>query len=298
MSRQGVISLGDAFIDYISKDSTNTIFHQFPGGATVNTAVWTSRIGVLSYYLTKLGTDEESAFVEMELVKEKVNVDYCVRSPEKRICSVKVHINQSGERQFHSYNNPTPDLLLTSNDLPEELFQQGKLFYFGSGTLFHDIARETTRQALEYARKRELLTAFDTNIRLQRWESEKKCRKTVISFAKQADIVKMAEDELFFLTETNNLEEGLGLISEWGIPFLFITMGGQGSCAVHKGRSIFIPGVQVKAVDTTGAGDAFMAAIISRFHNHGVPQDDLQLEEFVRFANEIGARATTKMGAL
>lgn len=297
MSKQGVISLGDAFIDYISQDPSNTKYYRFLGGATVNTAVWTSRLGTPSYYLTKLGLEEDSTFVAKELKKEKVNIDYSVMASEKKICSVTVHLNKD-ERVFHSYDNPTPDILLTADELEQELFKKAKLFYFGSGTLFHETAKNTTNKALEYAREHDCLIAFDTNIRLKRWESEAICRQTVLSFLKHADIVKMAEEELFFLTGTNDLEEGLKKISESSIPTLFITMGGEGACAVHDGTEIVVPGVKVEAVDTTGAGDAFMAAILSRFHEVGTPKDHSQLEEYVQFANEVGSRATLKLGSL
>lgn len=298
MSKQGVISFGDAFIDFISLNPSNTNYQRFLGGATVNAAVWTSRLGSPSYYLTKLGLDEDSVFVEKELNKEKVNTDYCVTTSQKRICSVTVHLTKDGERVFHSYDNPMPDILLAADELEAELFKKAKIFYFGSGTLFHETAKNTTNRAIEYAREHDCLVAFDTNIRLKRWESEELCRQTVLTFLKRADIVKMAEEELFFLTETNTLEQGLEKLAQAEVPYLFITMGGDGAGAVHDGRSVVIPGVKVEAVDTTGAGDAFMAAILSRFHEFGVPKDDSQLEEYVRFANEVGARATTSIGSI
>lgn len=298
MSKQGVISLGDAFIDLISQDSSNSKYRRFLGGATVNAAVWTSRLGTPSYYLTKLGMDEDSKFVVEELKKEKVNLDYCPVALEKRICSVTVHINDDGERVFHSYDNLTPDVLLTAEELEQELFKQAKIFYFGSGTLFHKTARNTTNKAMEYAREQDSLVAFDTNIRLKRWESEEICRQTVLSFLSRADIVKMAEEELFFLSETNSLEEGLEKLTQYGVPYLFVTMGGDGACAVHDGKKIVVPSVKVEAIDTTGAGDAFMAAVLSKFHELGTPKDDTQLESYVQFANEVGARATMKLGSI
>lgn len=78
------------------------------------------------------------------------------------------------------------------------MFKKAKIFYFGSGTLFHPKAKEATETSLKYAKEFGHTIAFDTNIRLQRWESEELCRQTVISFLKKADIVKLAEDELSF----------------------------------------------------------------------------------------------------
>ncbi|MBP0726473.1 carbohydrate kinase [Bacillus sp. RG28] len=298
MNRQGVISLGEAFVDLISQDQTNTKYDQFLGGATVNLVVGTRRLGVPSYYLCKLGSDDISDFVKEELKKEKVNIDYSVHTSTKKVCCVYVHLNDNGERYFHSYVNETPDEWITNVELEEELFKTGKILSYGSGTLFHEVSRETTEQALVFARKYDLLTAFDTNIRLKRWESEEKCRETIYSFFKHADIVKMAEDELLFLTETQTIDEGLRKIAELNIPYLFITMGNEGAFVLHDGNRIDVPGINVNVVDTTGAGDAFLAAILYSFHEKGLPTTHSQLKEYLQFANQTAADTTTKIGAL
>jgi fructokinase len=296
LKNQGVISLGEAFIDFISIDSTNTNYQQLLGGATVNVAVGTSRLGIPSYYLCKLGTDSNGLFVENELTKEKVDTDYCVRTSNKKICGVYVHINNSGERYFHSYINPTPDVVLTEEDLQRELFHSAKIFYFGSGTLFQAEAKKTTEKSLLYAKETDAIVAFDPNIRLMRWENEEICRKTVCSFLEEADIVKLADDELLFLTESKTLEEGLHKLSNWRIPYVFITMGKEGALAIHGGNRIHVPAKKVNVVDTTGAGDAFMSALLYCFHEKGMSAE--RIEEYTQFANEIGASVTTEFGAL
>ena len=298
MNKQGVISLGEAFVDLISQDQTNSKYDQFLGGATVNLVVGTRRMGVPSYYLCKLGSDDISDFVNKELNKENVNINYSVKSITKKVCCVYVHLNEKGERYFHAYVNETPDEWITNAELDEELFKTGKIFSYGSGTLFHETSRETTEQALILAKKYNLLTAFDTNIRLKRWESEEKCRETIFSFIQHADIVKIAEDELFFLTGTQTIDEGLRKVSEFNIPYLFITMGKEGAIVLHDGERIAVPGIDVNVVDTTGAGDAFLAAILVSFHEKGLPKDNIQLKEYLKFANHTAANTTTKMGAL
>lgn len=298
MNKQGVISLGEAFVDFIATDRTNTDFQRLLGGATVNVAVGVRRQGIPSYYLCKLGKDKTSVFVAEELKREKVDTSYCSYNTSKRICSVYIHLNQHGDRYFHSYLNETPDEWITSDELDPELFNESKIFYFGSGTLFHPTAKNTTDQALTLAKEGKMLVAFDTNIRLKRWESEGNCRKTILSYVKMADIVKMAEDELLFLTETETFKQALQHISKLDIPFLFITRGKEGSIAINKGILINVPGKAVKAVDTTGAGDAFMAALLSCFHDKGIPENKAQLEEYTSFANEAGAKSTTKFGSL
>ncbi|WP_251516561.1 carbohydrate kinase family protein [Robertmurraya korlensis] len=290
--------MGEAFVDFISQDQTNTNYQRLLGGATVNVAVGVRRLGIPSYYLCKLGMDETSVFVKEEMEKEQVNLSYSTYQASKKICSVYVHVNDQGDRYFHSYINETPDDWITAEELDKELFNLSKLFYFGSGTLFHPVARKTTEQALAFARETNMQVAFDTNIRLKRWESEEQCREVILSYVKKADIVKMAEDELLFLTKSDTFEQGLKSISNMNIPFLFITKGKDGAFASHEDIQVNVPGIEVKAVDTTGAGDAFMAALLSRFHDKGVPENKALLEEYTSYANLAGAMSTTRFGSL
>jgi fructokinase len=298
LKKHGIISLGEVIVDLIATDFSNTTFQRLLGGATVNVAVGVSRHGIPSYYLCKLGRDESSKFVESELTKEKVDLSFCSYDSNKEICSVYIYLNELGERYFHSYVNETPDEWITAGELDNGPFQKSKLFYFGSGTLFHPIARKTTEQAIHYAREENLNIAFDTNIRLKRWENESQCRETILSFVQKADLVKMTEEELQFLTETDTLEIGLEHIAKLDIPFLFVTKGKDGAYAIHKDRIVHVPGIPVKAIDTTGAGDAFMAALLSRFHDNGIPKNEAELREYTEFANKAGALSATKLGAL
>ncbi|MFS0779235.1 carbohydrate kinase [Neobacillus sp. 3P2-tot-E-2] len=298
MEKHGVISLGEAFVDYISTDSNNTKFRQLLGGATVNLAVGTSRLGLPTYYICKLGKDSNGQFVEEELKKEGVSLEFSVRTDRKRMCGVYVHLTESGERNFHSYINQTPDEVLTEDELGRGIFEKTRIFYFGSGTLFQQKSKRTTEAALKYAKETSNLIAFDANLRLKRWESEHHCRETVVSFLKQATIVKLAEDELNFLMKTTSLEAGLEKILKWNIPYLFITMGGKGACGVMNGKKLFSSAPKVDTIDTTGAGDAFMAGLLYCFHEKGMPAGKTELTEYLQFANHVGAQATTEIGSL
>ncbi|WP_254842759.1 carbohydrate kinase [Bacillus sp. MRMR6] len=298
MKKQGVISLGEAFVDLISVDSTNTKYQQMLGGATVNVAAGVKRQGIPSYYLCKFGTNQLSEFVESELSKERINTNFCVRTSVKDICVVYVHLDEKGERYFHQYINNTPDVVLTENELDEKVFNKVRIFYFGSGTLFHETAKRTTMKALKFAREANTLIAFDANLRLKRWESASQCRRTVCSQLEHVDIVKLTEEELFFLTETDLIEDALKIVSVYNIPYLFITLGSKGAIAVMKGRKVNVPSIEVDAIDTTGAGDAFMAALLYQFHEKGLPTNLFQLEEYTAYANRVAAMTTTQIGSL
>jgi fructokinase len=296
MKRQGVISFGEAFIDLISIDDTNKQYQQLLGGATVNVAVGTSRLGIPTYYLCQLGNDINSLFIKNQLELEKVDTSYCVHNEKKEICRVVIHLNNEGDRYFHSYQNPTPKEVLNKNQLNDTLFAKANIFYFGSGTLFQPVAKETTQFAIDIAREKHLLIAFDANIRLKRWDTEELCKETIREFIKKADVVKLSEEELAFLTNMKTLEEGLQDLMTWNIPFAFVTLGREGALVLQQGKITRVSSKQVDTKDTTGAGDAFMSALLYCFHERDKVGFDLEV--ILQFANEIAALSTTELGSL
>ena len=296
--KEFILVYGDTFIDYIANDATNTSFTKFLGGATINVAAGISRIGAPSALITITGDDETSEFVRTEIQQEGVNLDYAVLVPEKRASGVYVHLTENCERIFKDYIDETPDLQVTAQQLNEEAFKRASVFNCCSGTMFHPTALETTRTAVEMAKRNGAVIAIDANIRPLRWRSEKNCRETIASFFKDADILKLTDEELFFLTETNSIEEGLEVLKPLNVPIVLVTMGADGSYAVLNGEARHVPVEQVVPVDTTGAGDAFMAGVLRYVHFNGLPTTKESLFDCVAFGNKLGAMAATKAGAL
>ena len=156
----------------------------------------------------------------------------------------------------------TPDLQVEASQLNEEAFERASILNVCSGTMFNPTALETTRAAVDMAKEKGAIIAIDANIRPLRWSSEEYCRETIISFVEDADILKLTDEELFFLTETNNLEDGLSALDDFLVPIILVTVGAEGAYAVLNGEKIHVPVTKVEPVDTTGAGDAFMAGVL------------------------------------
>lgn len=184
------------------------------------------------------------------------------------------------------------------SDLQEEAFKNASVFHICSGTTFHPDALSTTVEATNLAKKHGAFLSFDVNIRPLRWESEEKCRETVKSFLPAVDVLKLAKEEAVFLMETATWEEGIERLAEFKIPLIFITDGENGTYAIFEGDILHIPVVPVKPVDTTGAGDAFMAGILRHIHLNGLPETHEEVMECAHFGNKLGAICTTKPGAL
>ncbi|MEO4053708.1 carbohydrate kinase [Solibacillus sp. CAU 1738] len=293
-----ILIYGDAFVDYIANDVTNTAFTKYLGGATVNVAAGISRIGAPSALITITGDDETSEFVRNEIINEGVNLDYAVYVPEKRVSGVYVHLTEDCERVFKDYIDETPDLQVTKEQLQEEAFKRASIFNVCSGTMFHPTALETTRAAVDLAKEKGAIIAIDANIRPLRWSTEEYCRETVTSFFDDADILKLTDEELFFLTETETIEEGLAALDSLLVPIVLITVGADGAYVVLNGEVIHVPVDKIIPVDTTGAGDAFMAGVLRYVHYNGLPTTTEEIIECVAFGNKLGAMAATKAGAL
>ena len=296
--KEFVLIYGDAFIDYIANDATNTSFTKFLGGATINVAAGISRIGAPSALITITGDDEASEFCRQEIMKEGVNLDYAVFDPTKRVSGVYVHLTENCEREFKDYVDETPNLQVTAEQLQEEAFKRASVFNICSGTMFEPTALKTTRAAVDMAKDKGAIIAIDANIRPLRWESEEICRETITAFFDDADILKLTDDELFFLTETTTIEDGLAKLDELLVPIVGITVGGDGAYAVLNGEITHVPVERIVPVDTTGAGDAFMAGILRYVHFNGLPTIQEDLINCVAFGNKLGALAATKAGAL
>ena len=293
-----ILVYGDAFVDYIADDFTNTTFTKYLGGATINVAAGISRIGAPSALITITGDDETSEFCRQEIRREGVNMDYAIYEPIKRVSGVYVHLKTDGEREFKDYVDETPNIQVQPHQLQEEAFKRASVLNVCSGTMFEPTALETTRKAVEMAKEKGAIIAIDANIRPLRWSSEDICRETLISFFEDADILKLTDEELFFLTETTTLEDGLAALNQFVVPIILVTVGAEGTHAVLNGESMHVDVEKVQAVDTTGAGDAFMAGVLRYVHYNGLPTTQEELRKCTAFGNRLGAMAATKAGAL
>ncbi len=296
--KEFVLVYGDAFVDFISNDRTNTTFTKFLGGTTVNVAAGIARIGAPASLITITGDDEVSKFVRREIEKEGVSLDYAKIVPEKRVTGVHVHLLEGNERMFTDYMDETPDLQVEVEHLNEEAFEKASVFNFCSNTMFHPTALATTKAALAMAQKHKAIIAMDANIRPLRWESPQQCHDTIGEFLSQADVLKLADEEMYFLTETKTIEDGIAKLAQYNIGLIMITVGADGTYLVMNGQTVHVPSIEIVCVDTTGAGDAFMSGILRQIHLNGMPKTIEEARDYVYFANRLGAFAATKAGAI
>lgn len=301
MERNGVICLGEALIDFIPLDQKNETYQRNPGGAPANVAVGLAKLGIDVNFVGKVGNDTLGRFLQKTLATYGVDVSKLSFSKDVRTGIVLVTLAEHGERSFEFFVNPSADSCLTVEDVPDCLFEQKKILHAGSISLIHDPAKRATWKAIKLAKQHGMLFSFDPNIRMSLWSNEKIAKDTIHSVLPYVDILKLSEDELFFLTLKHGMEAIETLAQTYGTPLIFVTMGERGSIAYFKGLSVQSKAMPVQALDTTGAGDAFVSAVLCQINKRKqgileISRDELK--EMGNVASISGALAASAKGAM
>jgi fructokinase len=227
------------------------------------------------------------------LATDKVDVSGLRFSGEARTALAFVSLRADGERSFMFYRHPSADMLMRSEDVALDVLKGKKIFHFGSITLIGEPSRSATLKAAEVARADDLMISYDPNLRLALWPSADAARHSILAGLDYATVVKVSEEEVEFLTG------GQDISSLWrdSIQLIAVTQGADGATIYTRGGSQHVKGFKVQAVDTTGAGDGFVAGLLVGLLEY---KDDYmtQLEPIVRFANAVGALTTTQLGAI
>lgn len=297
----GIISLGEALIDFIPLDSDNVTYQKSPGGAPANVAVALAKLGAKSSFLGKVGEDVLGHFMKETLESHGVITTHMLLTDQARTGVVFVTLDPKGERNFSFYIDPSADRFLEKEDLDPTIFSSNHILHFGSISLISEPSKTATLEAVKQAKKNNLKISYDPNLRLDLWPSEEQARETILSVLSEADIVKISDEELTFLTGETELEKGISQLDNYEIPVLLVTYGGAGSY-VHVGnQTIHVPAMKVQTVDTTGAGDAFVSGILYNLNEIQGSIKEISIErwkEIVTFASVSGALAASTYGAM
>lgn len=299
--KEGVICLGEALVDFIPTDQTNITYEKCPGGAPANVAVGLAKLGVDTAFIGKVGHDGLGFFLKETLKDYGVNISGMFLTDTKKTGLTFVQLEKNGERDFEFYIQPSADQFLEREDIGEAMFQGKKILHIGSISMITEPARSATKKAVQEAKQAGLLISYDPNLRLKLWNRKQEAQATIISMLFETDILKVSQEELTFITDERNIEEGIHSLSKFDIPLIFVTLGAKGCIVSFANRSIQVPSMKVVPVDTTGAGDAFVSGAL-----YGLSQsmknlrslNETEVFEITRFANISGALATKEKGAM
>ncbi|PPA69710.1 aminoimidazole riboside kinase [Jeotgalibacillus proteolyticus] len=299
--KNGIISMGEALIDFIPLDETNSSYHKSPGGAPANVAVGAARLGVETYFAGKVGDDVLGHFLQETLAHYGVNTDHLKLTKDVRTGVVFVTLGAGGERSFDFYIDPSADRFYEERDLDEAIFEKSKVFHFGSISMISEPSKSATQKAVELAKKHGLLISYDPNLRLSLWRNPEEARRTIASMLDHVDVLKISEEELEFLTGTSDIQKGTEVLQQFPIPLILVTLGAEGSYVFTREGHVHVPARKVNAIDTTGAGDAFVSGLLAQLHSFEEGLETLTLDEakrMVEVASVSGALAASTKGAM
>lgn len=302
-----VVCFGEMLIDFVPTVGGVSIaeapaFKKAPGGAPANVAVGISRLGGSSAFIGKVG-DDDFGYMLADILKQN-NVDNSGMrfDHNARTALAFVTLRADGEREFLFFRHPSADMLLQESELDVDLINQAKIFHYGSISLIDEPCRSTHVAAMGIARKSGCILSYDPNLRLPLWPSAEAAREGIMSIWDQADIIKISEDEITFLTGGDDPYDDNVVLTKLfhsNLKLLVVTEGSEGCRYYTKEFRGRVAGVKVKSIDTTGAGDAFVSGILNSLASDlSILQDEKRLREALAFANACGALTVTERGAI
>jgi len=314
MIRKKVICIGEALIDRI-RNKSNQGFTDFLGGAPANVACALRKLKIDSTFIGRLGSDDYGKKFIKQFSELDVNLDFLQLANDSSTRVVNVDRNQFGDRFFSGFEESShscfADEVLSKKLIEKEILNLEKTFletkYLVTGTILlsSPISAETIFFLFEQAKKLEVKVVIDLNWREVFWDHSsfsskinKDQRVNIIKkFLNHAHVLKLAKEEATLFFE----HENPSIISQQLLkqPDVIITDGKNPvSWYINGLQGITEAPTSQKIVDTTGAGDAFLAGLISKLISFGYPSNELEVEDCIKFAGVCGLLTCLGEGAI
>ncbi|HAW3969480.1 TPA: aminoimidazole riboside kinase [Escherichia coli] len=287
--------LGDAVVDLLPESDGRLL--PCPGGAPANVAVGIARLGGTSGFIGRVGDDPFGALMQRTLLTEGVDITYLKQDEWHRTSTVLVDLNDQGERSFTFMVRPSADLFLETTDLP--CWRHGEWLHLCSIALSAEPSRTSAFTAMTAIRHAGGFVSFDPNIREDLWQDEHLLRLCLRQALQLVDVVKLSEEEWRLISgKTQNDRDICALAKEYEIAMLLVTKGAEGVVVCYRGQVHHFAGMSVNCVDSTGAGDAFVAGLLTGLSSTGLSTDEREMRRIIDLAQRCGALAVTAKGAM
>ena len=290
-----IIAIGELLIDMIAEKSGVSLeeqitFKRYAGGAPANFAVGVRRLGLSSGVITKVGDDFFGRFLRKTLEDEQVDISQIKITSEYKTALAFVGLDETKSPSFSFYRSPCADIMLNEKEIDEDYIKSAKLLMCGTVSLADEPARSAIFKAIKYAKKHGLQVACDPNLREDLWHFNDP-REYIFKVLKDTDIFLPSVSEAELVTGEKG-EKAFEAILELGPSIVGVTHGAEGSTILTKDEKFSAPSFKVDVVDTTGAGDAFAAGLITGLLTN------MPLEKILYFANAVSAVKITRKGAM
>ena len=305
MAKTDVVALGELLIDFtqngVSEQGT-LLFEANPGGAPANVLAMLRKLDKSCAFIGKVGRDSFGDLLEKTVREAGVDTRALRRDDAIPTTLAVVHTLPGGDRDFSFYRKPGADVLLSENELDEDLLNNCRIFHFGMLSLTAEPCRSATRKAYTLAKAAGALISFDPNLRPPLWDDMDEEKRQIEWGLARCDILKIADNELEFMTGKTDFDEGAAILREKfpNIRVFNVTAGADGSYSYYGDLRVFEPACKLGGtIETTGAGDTFCACVLNYVLEHGIEGLGAQnLTEMLRFANTAAYLVTTKKGAI
>lgn len=301
------LCLGEVLVDLVQiEDGDRPRFEANAGGAPANVASALAKWGNSSAFVGRVGNDSWGRIIQRTLASTGLLLDG-LASIDRPTTMAVVSLGPDGERTFEFHRDRSADTQLKSEELNPEWIERTKILHFGTLSLTVDPLRTTTMFAVSLARASKKIISFDPNLRPALWKSRESMREAMIWGLEQADIVKASEDELWFLLDRapvigeprwHAMRE---VLDSYDLQVLLVTAGDSGCYCVSRAWQGARTPPRVLPIDTTGAGDSFMAGFLHYMIDDGRNVDEWTADDYERaldWANAAGALTTQKRGAI
>jgi len=297
-----ITAIGEILIDLTQSGSNSRGIPQFdanPGGAPANLAVAAARLGAKTAFIGKVGADSFGRFLKQTLADNGVDVSPMVTDPCNATTLAVVSVDQKGERSFSFYREPSADVNLHREELPEELLKSTRILHFGSVSLTCDPSRSATLYASETAKASGAQISYDPNYRASLWSDEQTAIEWMRAPLPLVDILKVSDEELPLLTGTTDLDAGSAQLAAMGIRLVLVTLGEKGAYYRFGDATGLIPGVPCRVSDTNGAGDTFFGTFLAQLAKTNLKNLTIpELESMIAYSNKAASITTSRPGAI
>ena len=299
------LCIGELLIDFVSTTPDVTLaeapgFVKAPGGAPANVAVGLAKLGVDAGFIGKVGADAFGDFLREVLEQNSVDTAYLIAGETSRTTLAFVATRSDGMKDITFYRHPGADIQLAPDEINVGYIQSAELFHYGSVSLSHSPSREATLHAIRSAKAGGARLSYDPNLRLMLWDDAANAKRWIWEVMPYADVVKISDEEWEFVTGDADFEQGIKRILGLGVKLLVVTLGERGCYYTNGFADGFVDGFTVDVIDTLGAGDAFVAAMLAQLRQYMdlTALEQKQLDPIMRYANAAGALATQKVGVI
>jgi sugar/nucleoside kinase (ribokinase family) len=297
-----IFALGDILIDLTpcpDSESGNPVYECNPGGTIANLAVSAARMGLETFLAGCVGDEELGHHIERVISEKGVDTSGIIFNAD-HFTTLTIITLKNGERSFSFSRKYAADINLKIEDVDIRKLLSSKIFHVSGMCFSDDPCKTTTFYALEKARKANIINTLDVNYRPLLWRSEEEFRKVLEDVIRQIDIYKSSEEEILRITGEDTLDKAAEKISSWGPRLTLVSCGSKGAYFYYQGQTGISNTFDTVRVDTTGAGDCFMGAVLYKIINRNGIEDFKydELLEILEFANAAGAVSISRRGGV